>query len=85
MPAACLLTAFSVTKRRCAIAALERPSAISASTSRSRGVSRDTGSLPARRTISFCTTSGSRTVPPVATVRMAAANDSSLNTRSLSR
>ena len=40
----CLLTAFSVTTSRAAIAALERPSAISPSTSRSRAVSRPSGS-----------------------------------------
>ena len=85
MPAACLLTAFSVMNRRCAIAALDRPSAISASTSRSRGVSRATGSVREWRTISFCTTSGSSTVPPAATVRMAPVNWSSLKTRSFSR
>jgi hypothetical protein len=85
MPAACLLTAFSVMNSRWAMAALDRPSAISASTWRSRGVSRATGSARARRVISFCTTSGSSTVPPAATVRMAAVNASSLNTRSLSR
>ena len=85
IPAACLLTAFSVMNSRCAIAALDRPSAISASTSRSRGVSRATGSVRACRTISFCTTSGSSTVPPAATVRIAAVNASSLNTRSFSR
>jgi hypothetical protein len=51
MPAACLLTAFSVMNR----------------------------------VISFCTTSGSSTVPPTATVRIAAVNASSLNTRSFSR
>ena len=85
MPAACLLTDFSVMNSRCAIATLERPSAISASTSRSLGVSRVTGSARERRVISLPTTSGSSTVPPAATVRMAAVNASSLNTRSLSR
>ena len=40
----CLLTAFSVTNIRAAIAAFDRPSAISASTSRSRGVSVASGS-----------------------------------------
>ena len=38
----CLATAFSVTNSAAAIAAFDRPSAISASTSRSRGVSRST-------------------------------------------
>ena len=85
MPAACLLTAFSVMNSRCAIAALDRPSAIRASTSRSRGVSRATGALRACRTISLLTTSGSSTVPPAATVRMAPVNWSSLKTRSFSR
>ena len=85
MPAACLLTAFSVTNSRWAIAALDRPSAISARTSRSLGVSRVIGASRARRLISLATTSGSRTVPPAATVRIAPVNWSSLNTRSLSR
>ena len=44
MFAACFSTAPSVTTRRSAIAALERPSAISPSTSRSRGVSSSSGS-----------------------------------------
>ena len=52
MPAACLLTAFTVKNGRCAIAPLDRPSAISASTSRSRGVSRVTGSAREGRVIS---------------------------------
>ena len=39
----CLLTAFSVTNSRAAIAAFERPSAIRPSTSRSRAVSRSSG------------------------------------------
>ncbi len=63
---------------RCAIATLERPSAISASTSRSLGVSRATGSARERRVISLPTTTGSSTVPPAATVRMAAVNASGL-------
>ena len=62
---------------RCAIATLERPSAISASTSRSLGVSRATGWRGERRVISLPTT-GSSTVPPAATVRMAAVNASGL-------
>jgi hypothetical protein len=85
MPAACLLTAFSVTNSRWAIATLDRPSAISASTSRSRAVSRVSGSVRACRSSSLRITSGSRTVPPAATVRIAPVNWSSLNTRSLSR
>ena len=69
----CLATAFSVTKSAAAMAAFERPSAISASTSRSRGVSRSSGSSR-WRAIRAATTSGSSTVPPAATRRTASTN-----------
>jgi hypothetical protein len=81
----CLLTAFSVTKSRCAMATFDRPSAIRARTSRSRADSRVIGSSRARRPSNLDTTSGSITVPPDATVRIASTNWSSLKTRSLSR
>ena len=81
----CLLTAFSVTNSRWAMALLDRPSAISSSTSRSRPDRRASGSSRARRPRSFATTSLSMTVPPADTVRTASTNWSSLNTRSLSR
>jgi hypothetical protein len=81
----CLLTAFSETNRRCAIALLERPSAISPGTSRSRADSLAIGSSRERRTSSLAITSGSITVPPPATVRIASMNWSSVNTRSFSR
>ena len=59
----CFSTAPSDTTRACAMPAFERPSAMRASTSRSRGVSESSG--PERRRASSCaTTSGSRTVPP---------------------
>ena len=55
-------------------AALERPSAMSPSTSRSRGVSSARGSSRWRRLRSWATTSGSMTVPPPATRRTASMN-----------
>ena len=55
------------------MAALERPSAISASTSRSRAVSRSSGSSWRPGQI-VATTSGSSTVPPAATRRTASTN-----------
>ena len=51
--------------------AFERPSAISASTSRSRGVSLSSGRPRVRRENSCATTSGSSAVPPSATRRTA--------------
>ena len=71
-------------RARAAIAALERPSAISASTSRSRGVSRSSGSSRWRAMIA-ATTSGSSTVPPAATRRTPSTNSATSATRSLSR
>jgi hypothetical protein len=54
----CLLTARSETTRRWAIALLDRPSAISASTWRSRSVSRATGAWLERLASSFATPLG---------------------------
>ena len=65
--------------------ALVRPSAISASTSRSRGVSADSGPPVWCRASSWDTTSGSRTVPPAATTRTASTNRVTSATRSFSR
>jgi hypothetical protein len=54
----CFSTVFSLTKRPRAMALLERPSAMSARTSRSRSVKRSSGSLEDRgRPISWLTTS----------------------------
>ena len=72
----CFSTAPSVTTRARAMAVLERPSAIRASTSRSRGVSSRSGSSRRRRTSSWPTTSGSSTVPPAATRASASRNSS---------
>ena len=89
MLAVCLPTALSLRNSRCPIAALERPSAISSSTSLSRGVSRSTARLPAGvagpPASSLAITSGSIAVPPAATRRTASTNWSALKTRSLSR
>ncbi len=79
----CLLTAATETCRARAMAALDRPSAISASTSRSRGVSRLSGSC--RRRSNCPTTSGSSTVPPPATRTTVSANSVTAATRSFSR
>jgi hypothetical protein len=65
-----------------AIAAFDRPSAISPSTSRSRAVSTASGS---RRASSWETTSGSIAVPPSATRRTASMNWATFEIRSLSR
>ena len=61
----CFSTVFSLTKRLWAMALLERPSTMSARTSRSRSVKRSSGLQEDRgRPISWLTTSGSRTDPP---------------------
>ena len=70
----CFSTARSVTNRRSAIAWFERPSAISSSTSRSRGVSSSSGSSARRRPTSWLTTAGSSAEPPSPTRRTALAN-----------
>jgi len=67
------------------MAALDRPSAISPSTSRSRGVICESGSSRALRASSLAITSGSIAVPPAATRRTASMNWPLSNTRSLSR
>ena len=81
----CFSTARGVTTSFAAIAPLERPSAISPSTSRSRAVSSASGSSRRRRPTSCETTDGSSAEPPSATRRTAAANSSTSATRSLSR
>ncbi len=80
----CLATALSLMTRCSAMPALERPSAMDASTSRSRAVSRSSGSL-CRRVSSWETTCGSSAVPPAATRRTASMNSATSATRCLSR
>ena len=65
----CDSTVLGLSTSRVAMPAFETPSAISASTSRSRGVSSRSGSRSRRRPISCPTTSGSTTVPPRPTRR----------------
>src|SRR3954453_4074880 len=60
----CFSTARSVTTIRSAMPVLERPSAISSSTSRSRGVSSASGSSRRWRPTSWLTTPGSTALPP---------------------
>ena len=67
------------------VAEFDRPSAISASTSRSRPVSRPSGSDWRLRASSCRTTSGSSAVPPAATRRTASMNSATSATRSLRR
>ena len=81
----CFSTAPSPTPRAVAIATFERPSAISPSTSSSRGVRPDRRSPPRRRPSSCATTSGSMAVPPAATSRRRSTNVDTSATRSLSR
>ena len=81
----CFSTAPSLTTRAAAIAVFDRPSAISASTSLSRGVSRSSGSRRRARESSCDTTSGSSAVPPAATRRSDSRKSPTSATRSLSR
>ena len=81
----CFSTARSVTNMRSAIAWLERPSAISSSTSRSSTRLVEGGGCSRRRPSGLLTTSGSSAEPPSATRRTAVANSSRSETRSLSR
>src|SRR3954454_2482715 len=81
----CFSTARSVTTSRSAIAWFDRPSAMSSSTSRSRGVSCEIGSSPRRRPTRRDTTSGSSAEPPSATRLIAAANSFTSETLSFSR
>ena len=85
MFAVCLPTAFSVTNSRAAIAALERPSAISAEHLALARGERAERAGAGRRASSCAITSGSIAVPPAATRRTASTNWSALKTRSLSR
>ena len=80
----CFSTAPSVTTSSSAMATFERPSAISASTSRSRGVSSSSGPS-SRWPSSWETASGSSAVPPSATRRTASTKSRTSATRSLSR
>ena len=70
---------------RSQIAWFERPSAMSARTSRSRSVRSSSGTRARRRPTSWATTSGSITEPPRAIRRTASAKSSRSSTRSLSR
>lgn len=79
----CLFTAASLMNRCLARPASVRPSAISPSTSRSRGLSRSSGSWRSRT--SWWITFGSTTVPPAATRSIAAVKSATALTRSLSR
>src|SRR5581483_227442 len=81
----CFSTARSVTTSRSPIAWFDRPSAISPSTSRSRGVRRSSGSSRLVLPTSRATTAGSSAEPPSATRRTAAANSPTSPTRSFRR
>jgi hypothetical protein len=85
MLAMCFSTAPPETTSAVAIPALDRPSAISASTSRSRGVRDDMPSVVRLAASSWLTTSGSRAVPPDPTRSSASLNSATSDTRSLSR
>src|SRR5690606_204198 len=80
----CFSTARSVITRRAAMPALFSPSAITPSTSDSRGLSRSRA-LSEFRLSSWETTSGSIAAPPPATRRSVPRNSSMSATRSLSR
>ncbi len=85
MLATCFSTAPPDTTSSAAIPAFDRPSAISASTWRSRGVSVASPPRCLLARNSWLTTSGSSAVPPSATRCSAALNSATLATRSLSR
>jgi hypothetical protein len=85
MLAMCFSTAPPDTTSAAAIPALDRPSAISASTSRSRGVRDDMPSVVLLAARSWLTTSGSSAVPPDPTRSSASLNSATSDTRSLSR
>ena len=70
----CFSTACGVTTSSSAMPLFERPSAISSSTSRSRGVRASSGSSRRRRPSMCATTVGSSTEPPLPTRRTASAN-----------
>ena len=70
MLAMCASTVFGARDRRSQIAWFERPSAISARTSRSRSVRSSSGTRARRRPTSWATTSGSITEPPFAIRRI---------------
>ena len=81
----CFSAAPSLITSDVAIPTLVLPSAIAASTSRSRGVSAASRSSRRRLTISWATTSGSSAVPPAATRASASMNSRTSATRSLRR
>ena len=81
----CVSTVFSVTHRRRAMPAFVRPSAISASTSCSRGESSSSALTWRGTPTSVATTCGSSAVPPSQTRRAASRKSSTSSTRSLSR
>ena len=81
----CFSTAASVTTSSSAMPLFDFPSAIAASTSRSRGVSSSSGPWLRFRPSIRPTTAGSRALPPAATRATASTNTSTSPTRSLSR
>jgi hypothetical protein len=85
MLATCFSTVPPVTTSASAMPAFERPSAISASTWRSRAVSAARPSARRLARSSWPTTSGSSAVPPAATRSSASANSATSATRSFSR
>src|SRR6185437_2751866 len=85
MFATCFSTAPSETTRLVAMAELVRPSAIRASTSRSRALSRAKAVVRREAPMSWVTTSGSRAVPPDATRTNASTKSATSATRSFSR
>ena len=81
----CFSTAPSDTTSRSAMPLFDNPSAISARTSSSRGVSRSNSEVRAVRPISWRTTSASTALPPTATRRTEATKSSTSTTRSFNR
>ena len=81
----CFSTACGVTTSTSAMPLFERPSAISSSTSRSRGVSASSGSSRRLRPNMCATTVGSSTEPRAAIRLTASAKSVKSVTRSLSR
>ena len=73
-PVLCFSTVASLTESACAMPTFDFPSAIAASTARSRGVSSRSGSSAWRRPSIRPTTSASSALPPAATRAMASRN-----------
>ena len=78
-------TVFGLRYSRWQMAWLDRPSAITASTSRSRSVRSSSGLRVRLRPTSWATTDGSITSPPAAIRRTASDSSSRSDSRSLSR